>query len=84
MRYIGEIFGVARFSSFSTQSANNGLRYRGKWHHQSSRQHAARRAREWLGQLPSRTPGVIEAGDREVTGFERIPLTSGKVANRRH
>jgi hypothetical protein len=37
-----------------------------------------------LDQLPSRSPGVIEAGDREVTGFERIPLTSGKVANRRH
>src|SRR5262245_1246892 len=52
--------------------ANNGLRYRGKWHHQSSRQQAARRAREWLGQLPSRSLGVIEAGDREVTGFERI------------
>src|ERR1041384_8362561 len=30
-----------------------------------------KRAREWLGQLPSCSPGVIEAGDGEVT--ERIP-----------
>jgi hypothetical protein len=37
-----------------------------------------------VGRLPSRSPGVIEAGDREVTGFQRISLTSGKVANRRH